>query len=114
MGDLLKKDLEEQTKHLEKQASTKSGVSMFDKEYRIEMHNGHSAAQSDELPKQKSNLFRNASMEKWSPSSVDKKRKDIEREILKQLTEGKRLSEENEDLPYTNPINQRGDTEVMD
>merc|ERR1712129_130016 len=71
--DSMKKDLEEQKSFLQEQQE-------------IAINNDF-----PDIPVVKANLFRNASAECWSPASVKSAQKEIERELLKQLTEGKRL-----------------------
>jgi len=71
--DSMKKDLEKQKSFLQEQQE-------------IAINND-----LPNIPVVKANLFRNASAECWSPAAVKTAQKEIERELLKQLTEGKRL-----------------------
>merc|ERR1712154_101809 len=85
--DLLKLDMQQQLISLSQQASANSADQ--DKDYKIEIDEALTFNDIDDdderLPSVKANLFRNASSEKWSDHSVQAKKKEIQREMLKQL-----------------------------
>merc|ERR1712154_483885 len=94
---LLKLDMQQQLKSLTEQASVRFDEHMDDedadandKNYKIAIGDvdvDDIDDKDERLPSVKSNLFRNASMEKWSDHSVEMQKNEMKREMLKQLLE---------------------------